>query len=260
MTALQFLGTFQIGNGAAARCAGIGESGRECAAFLFQHPNRFFDRSELVEKFWSSEDTVGAKAALNSVASRLRRTLAASKGLQVEIRADKWSVGAYCEATDVTDTARLERIYHSLKNDGVDFAQATCELSDLYRGNFLPGHTSQWTHIERERLQALFVRSALRITDHLMRSGALDDAIDICRLVLTHDPLREAVHRRIMLIRAIKGESTKLRQHFANLQAFVKVECEADPGVRTQRLFAALCASAKTVDLQSLVAEELKQG
>lgn len=257
MQVIQLLGTFQVGRGATARCAGIGEIGRECAAHFFQNLNRMFDRTDLVEKFWATDDPFSGKAALNSVLSRLRRTLHATQGLEIEVRSDKWSVGVFTEAKDTSDTAILAQIYRDLKRGDVDVEVAGQSLQRLYRGNFLPGHSSSWTMIERERLQAMFVRSALRVTDHLMRKADYDESIDHCRFILTHDPLREAVHRRIMLIRAIKGENSKLRRDFARLVEFAKVECDATPFERTQGLYAALCANPSLPELEALIAQEL---
>ncbi len=257
MQLVQFFGAFKIGAGPFGRCAGIGETGRECAAYLFQNKNRMFDRNDLVEKFWAFEDPVSAKSNLVSMSSRLRRTLNATRGLETELCSDKWSLGVYSRGALNSDTEELEQIYGQLTTGEGDTRAVSQRLADLYCGSFLPGHSSRWTMIERERLQSIFVRAALLVIDRLMRKGAFEEAIDNCRLVLVHDPLREAVHRRIMLIRAIKGENAKLRQHYARLQDFVMAECDAQPDDRTQTLLAGLCRGPTRSELEVLIAEEL---
>ena len=260
MQCIKFLGAFQIGTGTSARCAGIGEAGRECVAFLIQNSNRMFERTHLVDKFWFREERIIAKSALNSVASRLRKALNSTKKLEIELRSDKWSLGVFLQEESLTDTSVLESIYRRLKSGNGEARKLSSRLADVYRGDFLPGHGNRWTIIERERLQAIFVRSALCVTDHLIEEGAHEEAIDNCRLILSHDPLRESVHRRVLILKALNGESTKVRQHYKNLVEFIREECDAAPDIRTQNLYKSLCSRPTRQQLNYIAASELSTG
>lgn len=254
---IRFLGTFCVGSGNAARCSGIGEAGRECVGFLFQNRNQTFDRLELVERFWTYSNLADAKAGLNSMTSRLRVALRQMIGSGVTMESDNWSLGVYCDKPEIVDSARLEKVYDEIRQRSCDVEAVGYRLRDLYQGNFLPGLQGQWAMVERERLQSLFVRTALVVTDHMIRAKEYEIAIDNCRFILTQDPLREAVHRRIMMLRAITGEQAKMRQHFASFEGFVRTACDAAPDKRTRMLFDELCAQPGLQDLEQLVKREL---
>lgn len=258
MSAVAFLGTFSVGPGNAARCAGIGSVGRECVAYLFQNANRLFDRDDLIDRFWTSDAAASSRAALNSTTSRLRRCLKQPSLLQrVFLKSDKWSLGVFFDDPDLTDTGRLEEIYRTLRAGEGDVGTLSDELARLYRGDFLPGHSNRWTLIERERMLSLYVRSVLITTDRFFRKGAHREAADSCREILKHDPLRESVHRRLMLLHALNGEGGRLRRHFRRFEQFLRLECSASPTRRTQELFGALCKDPLLADLESLLEQEV---
>ncbi len=246
-----------MGSGAAARCAGIGEAGRECAGFLFQNPNQLFDRADLAERFWSSNSFVDAKAAISSMTSRVRAALRQMKNPDIHIKSDKWSLGVFYEDSKFVDTANLERIYSQVQKGIFDLGSLECCLGSLYRGKFLPGLQGHWAVIERERLQSMFVRTALMAIDHFIDQRNYQTALDTCRYVLSHDPLRETVHRRVMILMAISGENARMRQHYANLEAFVITACDAQPDKRTRELFDDLCTQPSRPYLDQLVEREL---
>lgn len=257
MAHISFLGTFRIGSSSSARCPGIGSVGRECVAFLFQNPNHFFDRDDIIDRFWWHEERDGGKSALNLTASRLRRALKPMSSSKIELKADKWSLGVFQTRLGNSDTEELEEIYDKLQRKEGGVRDHYRRLSILYRGDFLPGHSGQWTLIERERLLSLFVRSGLLISDQLLSEGAYSEATDCCRTILIHDPLRESVHRRMMLLRALRGEGSAMRRHFFQFQDYVRVECSATPTGRTLKLYSALCQEPTQNELNAIIKHEL---
>ena len=257
MPLLKFLGTYKIGSGATSRCPGIGGAGRQCVAFLFQNPNHYFDRDELVDRFWYSEDCTGAKSLLNSTASRLRQALKPNEMRDIELRSDKWSMGIYMSDPTLTDTGGLAEVYRSLLSNDGDVRRQFQNATDLYRGDFLPGYTNHWTLIERERMLGLYVRTILLITDRLFQEGAHAEAVEGCRNILEHDRLRESALRRMMLLWALRGEGVKMRQYFRKFCSQVREECDAAPTRRTQSLYEALCRDPTAQDFDDIIAQEL---
>lgn len=241
MPGAKFLGTFQIGAGQYSRCPGIGGVGRECVSYLFQNANRFLDRDDIIDKFWERDDRSDGKSALNSTTSRLRRALTAPGLPNIEMLSDKWSLGIFMDTPDASDTAILADIYRQLKAGQGDVREHYRKLVAIYNGEFIPGHVNRWTIFERERLLGLFVRSCLLIVDQLIQEGEYSHAAEGCRIILVHDPLRESVHRRLLLLHALRGEGQKIRQHFERFENFVWAECHAKPTRRTRSLYDALC-------------------
>jgi len=256
MPGVQFLGTFKVGADRAGRCPGIGPAGRETVAYLFHNANRLLDRDEIIDRFWVLDDLGDAKSALNSTTSRLRRALSHPDISRVELRSDKWSLGVFVQDNDVSDVALLAEIYRQLKIGEGDVRRHYDQIIQLYRGEYMPGHANRWTLLERERLQGLFVRSTLLITDQFMKDGALDDAADGCRSILTHDLLRESVHRRLLLLHALRGEGQKIRQHYKRLENLLWAECKSKPTHRTRSLFEALCEDPSPQALETIFAAD----
>ncbi|QFT32206.1 Bacterial transcriptional activator domain protein [Labrenzia sp. THAF82] len=257
MNDVSFLGTFRVGTGSNARCAGSGVAGRETIAYLFQNPNHMFDREVITQRFWSDEDRENSKPALNNVASRLRRALEKSKIKSVVLRADKWSIGIYLEDEELTDTRALSLALRQLQLGEGDPQELYRRIQDLYRGEFLPGHSNCWTMIERERMLSIYVRAMLLVTERLFREKAYNEATDCCRAILAHDPLRESVHRRLMLLQVLRGEGGKMCQHYSNFKNTLRAECCAAPTWRTQSLFAVLSKEPSRSQLESIVNGEI---
>ncbi len=250
---IRFLGTFSIGRGGSASlCPGIGGPGRECVAHLFQNPDRQFDRDLLIERIWSRSGTIDPRGALNSTLSRLRAALRLA-GPQAEdcLESDKWSVRLAADPGFDVDSLALGR----LARRGAGAEEAIAQAWQIYAGNFLPGCTGFWAVTERERLLSLYVATLLRACGQLAGEGRLQMAIACCRTILLHDPLRERVHRRLMLLHAASREPHLSRRHFEEFRRFLRDSCDTDPLPETCELAALLAGGNRAAAAAAFDAE-----
>lgn len=254
MINIRFLGTFAIGDGTPrARCPGIGGPGRECVAHLFQNPGQYFDRDLLIDRFWS-HGSADPRGALNTTLSRLRAALReAGSRLEQCLETDKWGVRLAADPGYDVDCLRLGK---ATGPDAVDPGVAATETGRLYGGNFLPGCTGVWAVLERERLLSLYVGAMFRACDRLAMAGRYGESLDCCRAILTHDPLRERVHRRAMLLFAAQGDAHLAVRHYDDFRRFLRDACDADPLPETRELAGRLAAHPGAAALEAAMADE----
>jgi LuxR family transcriptional regulator, maltose regulon positive regulatory protein len=76
----------------------------------------------------------------------------------------------------------------------------------LYGDNYLPDALYEdWAGGERERLLALYLRAADALAATLVERGRYDEALDVCRRILAHDPCWEQAYRLMMRAYARQG-------------------------------------------------------
>lgn len=257
MLGARFLGSFTVGTGQSKRCSGIGPVGRECISYLFSKPDYIIDRNNIISKFWPNNSIEDARASLNLTISKLRSALRSNENDEsAEIFSDKWSVGITSAKNFQTDVRSLENFYKKISAPSEEWHLLRGPIRDVYMGDFLPGNMGTWAYYERERLRGIFVRSLILVTDRLIEEHNFDEAVDCCRSILIHDPLREAAHRRLMVLHALRGEMGKATDQIIHLRSFLKRECEAAPTSRTLDLIAVLHQGPTYQDLVDIIKQE----
>jgi DNA-binding SARP family transcriptional activator len=200
-------------------------------------------REVLIERFWPETDPEKGRSNLSSALSRLRRALeAVDPGI---ITFDAYGQAGIANPALVWFDANAFRaaVRPALASRGRLNDTAAAELCNglaLYRGELLDGFFDEWVLAEREHLRALYIRGQLRLLDHFSAAEELDDAIECGREVLRLDPLRESVHRRMMVLFAGNGEPAAARRQYDRLVRLLREELGVAPAPETLVVYKSL--------------------
>lgn len=264
MLSVRMFGGFTIAVDGARIADELGPSGRGLSGYLFEFPGRVHRRERLAEQFWGRLEPERARAALNTALWRCRRLLALdpksengrnlrTTGSEVVLEPAPW--------LDI-DTHRFGTAVKNLLKTG-DSLNATY-LNELeaavesYAGPFLDGEDGEWILEERERLHSLYVRAMIE----LMRSFALlnryEEAIAAGRRILSSDPFRESVHRKLLLLLVLNGQrGAALRQH-EQWSALLRQELGIGPMPETTQLIAEIRSGHAFDQLDALLAHHFR--
>jgi DNA-binding SARP family transcriptional activator len=197
-------------------------------------------REVLIERFWPETDQDKGRSNLSSALLRLRRALAPADPQIITL--DAYGQAGIADSAPVWFDSNAFRtsVRPALASRGRLQANAAAELCgglELYRGELLDGFFDDWVLAEREDLRALYIRGQLRLLDHFSAGEELEDAIECGRQVLRLDPLRESVHRRMMMLFAANGEPAAARRQYHRLVQLLKEELGVAPAPETLAVY-----------------------
>ncbi|GAC1349171.1 MAG: hypothetical protein NVSMB27_19780 [Ktedonobacteraceae bacterium] len=127
----------------------------------------------------------------------------------------------------------------------------------LYRGNFLDGFSlpdasdfEDWLLLQRETWH----RRANTVFDRLSQlqaeGGELENALDTTTRWVTHDPLNEVAHARLIQLHYALGDRAAALQAYENCRTILERELNAEPAPGTMALADSIRAQAPTVHEQ----------
>jgi DNA-binding SARP family transcriptional activator len=111
---------------------------------------------------------------------------------------------------------------------------------DHYNGIYMPDTDDSWAYIERERLQQIYVETALLLAQLTFQTGVIDTALQWCQRVLYEDPCLEDAHRLAMRIYAATGNRAGVARQYLLCQKALQEEIDAPPSAQTEELYAQL--------------------
>jgi len=234
---VQLLGRFDLR-------AGAGESvkvptGKVCAliAALALAPNHRQFREVLLTLLWGDYPEQQARGSLRFALAVLRKALARAEFLS--LRASKDAV--WLEAPDFhVDAVEFEIL--AKKNNPADLQKAI----DLYRGDFLEGFTvrceqfEEWVRAHRTRLRDLFEDALAKLLIHAQASGQDELSIQIAHKLLTLDPLREDIHRILIVNHLRHGRRGAALKQYERCAELLRDELNTRPDAETSRLIEGL--------------------
>ncbi|MFN2189369.1 MAG: BTAD domain-containing putative transcriptional regulator, partial [Candidatus Promineifilaceae bacterium] len=238
----------------------------ELLAFLLSNQQREHTREQLIEILWPEFTLSNGRASLSTALWRMN-TVFRSMGLPP----DRY-VNSSRDWISLTPT-------HPFKIDSVEFEtfvdQAEQEQERekrlvllgqavrVYKGVFCEGIYSEWCLIERERLERryLWARGVL-MADEINR-GAYEKAILHGEAIIDADPLREEVHRALMLCYWKMGNSARAMRQFQICANLLQEELGIYPLPETISLYGEIVESrlGAAVDLsdQSAYGQQIQK-
>ncbi len=109
---------------------------------------------------------------------------------------------------------------------------------ELYQGDFLPGCLYEdWAAAERERLLALFLTTAERLTRLLAALAEWEQCLSICRLILARDNCWEEAYRLMMLALWKQGNRAAAIRTYEKCSAILAEELGIEPMPQTIKLY-----------------------
>ncbi len=251
---VQTLGGFRVWRGEAEVAAR--EWQRDKARQLFQllitERSRWLQRDEITERLWPDLSPDAAvrdfKVALNALNKAIEPHRTADAPFAFVVRdgstyrlrpeADLWldadAFRAACEEG-------LRLLAAGEAEAGL--AQLRAGLA-LYRGDYLPDALYEdWSSEERERLLALYLRTADRLAGELIRRGAYDEGLQLCEAILSKDICWERAYRLMMTAYAAMGNCGQAFKTYSRCVDALRAELDVPPSAQTTALYRQLCGA-----------------
>ncbi len=111
----------------------------------------------------------------------------------------------------------------------------------LYKSEFMgDGLSGDWCLALRERLAQQYERALLALGHAYCATGAYDQAADIYRRAIAHEPYLEAAYRELMHALAALGERAQALRVYTDLTKLMQKEFNSPPSHETQAIYEAL--------------------
>ncbi|HYZ29531.1 MAG TPA: AAA family ATPase [Thermoleophilaceae bacterium] len=221
-----------------AGCIWQRRSAKRLTKLLATHPRHALHREQILEILWPD---VELESGLNSLGKAI---YAARRALEPELLARGNS--AYLTLSDgmlalntefvEIDADHFQRLGESALRTG-DVAAYEAALA-AYGGELLPeDRYEDWCSERRDFLAELHIRLLLGLAHAHEERGSLNAATDRLREILQHDPIREDVHRRLMVLYAQMGMRDQAVRQFHLCEGALRRELDLEPESATTTLF-----------------------
>jgi DNA-binding SARP family transcriptional activator len=212
------------------------------ASFLFAYSGRRHRRERLADLFWPNLDAKRARGALNSAVWRLRKLLAAEPdvdGENLQIVGSEMILNR-SPSIDidvlVLEEAAAIALKQSTASNGLDTLRQITAMLNRYEGPFLDGDDGDWILEERERLHALFVRTATLVVRRLGAAGLHHEAIGLARRALQFDPYREELVRMLMILLVLNERRGEAIQYYQTWSGSLRSALDIAPLPATRKV------------------------
>jgi DNA-binding SARP family transcriptional activator len=204
---------------------------------LATDPRHTLHREQILDILWPEVDV---KSAVNSFGKALH---AARRALEPELLPRASS--AYLRLTDSMVALDTEHVlidadhFQALAESALRQEDVTAYESALaaYGGELLPeDRYEDWCAERRDFLAELRIRLLAGLAEALERRGAYGASADRLRELLQHDPTREDVHRRLMVLYASEGARDQAMRQFHICQDVLRRELDLVPEKATMAL------------------------
>ncbi len=221
---LRTLGAFEASLGGRAIPAQAWDTRKPMLVLAYLGDGRPVSPERACDDLWP--DTNGARQALQSTLSRLRRTfrrVEAPDPVQLE-------GGLYRLDPDLRtrmDASECERL--SSQARGGEALAPLEELRRLYRGDFLPGFSEDWVLHRRVALNRLYLEAMACLAERLVSAGRGPEAATLYLELLGGDPLWEAGNRGLLEHYRVSGQRDEAVRHYHRYVALLKKEMDLGP-------------------------------
>ncbi len=229
---------------------------REKARRLFQvlltYRRGMLDRDQILEMLWPDQDPETARRDFKVALSTLCKVLEPDRPEGIPsayIVRDGSRYGLRPGADLWLDVEELEALIAGgdrlLERDPEGALECYRKALTLYRGDYLEDCLYEdWCSEERERLVALYLRTADRVAELLAQRAAWEDVLTLCQEVLTRDPCWESAYRWMMLAYARTGRRAQAARVYTRCVQRLRDELQVEPSPATVQLYEAICQSS----------------
>ena len=229
-------------------------------AYLLLFRHRVHPREVLAGLFWGDHSEERARSCLSTALWRIRRALEPGqipKGTYL-LTTPTGEVGFNRESDYWLDVAEFEESASRCLAQSVqsrDFVDV-CDIENipiLYTGELLEGFYDDWALRERERLRSLYLKSLSHLMLYHRHHGNYEQSLAYGQTILSHDPLREGIHREVMRLYLESGQRAMAIRQYENCSEILKTELGIPPMEETQALYREILNPARSDRSQSVM-------
>lgn len=229
----------------------IAASCRPVLGYVLTHRQRRVSKAELAETLWSDRNGEQARHCLSTALWRLKKSTHARASLLTFDGADhvsfNWQAPVWVDA--VAMELRLAPLLKCKPEALGDEALRRLEHGvRLYRGEFLAGMDYEWARLERQRLRDLYCDGLYQLMLGHAAAQAWNDVLTWGRRLSREEPLREDVHRMLMLANLRTGNRASALRQYRECERVLGDDLGIEPMAETQALHRQLLAPCDAGD------------
>jgi len=233
-------------------------------AYMIYHRDRMIPQEELVEVLWGSfPKTTNPVSALKTTFHRVRGLLDQlwpSAGHQLILRQE----GGYVwngEIPVTVDVDTFEKLCRSDCGDESEWEKTLLKALKLYQGDFLDRLSSEtWIVPVSTYFHNLYIDAALKVLPLLMGDGRFQQAEELCRTVLSFEPLHEGIYRYMMRAMMEQGDAKAAVAAYEELSKQLFTEFGVMPEEETRAVARAAARPANEIPMQmEAVCDQLRE-
>ena len=213
---------------------------KELLAFLLVNPFVKHTRLKLISLLWPEISEKTGRGRLNTELWRLRTLFRQIDILPEEILyTDRECLTFSPSKAVLIDCDQFELlIKQAVKMPDIETKEMTFNKAvGLYKGDFCEDVFSDWCIIKRERLARTYLNVFGQLMHYAIERKAYQDAIAYGETILNSDPLREEVHRALMLCYIKLGSFPDVVRQFQLCSQILQDELRVVPLPETVALF-----------------------
>jgi predicted ATPase/Tfp pilus assembly protein PilF len=212
---------------------------------LLTEPGRVFSYDQLTDFLLSGSNPGRARRNLQSLASRLRRTLEPDCGRAADSTFILRQGEGYCFNTKAPYSLDTETLRDLVEQGDrliemkrwVDALDRCQKAVDLYAGDYAPGCPyEEWTLASRERCKTLYLRALGHLAECQAKTGSLDTAIHTCQRIIDSQPWNESAYRQKMYIHYCAGDHGEAAETYRICVQALAEHLDVEPAQDTQQL------------------------
>lgn len=196
-------------------------------------------REEIADTLWSGADPDKAFRNLNTNLYYIRKALGEDKERPVlvtgghnEIRIEE--NGLFCDLYEV------ERLLRRIKLHPANSEHLWKQVEELYAGPLLRGKPYEWAFAKGRQLEREYAELMELTARGYLRQKRFHQALRFFNGVLKMDPLREDIHREVILLYAGMGRKNEASRHYRDMENTLRQDWGIAPQLRWQDILSEL--------------------
>ncbi|MCS7002222.1 MAG: bacterial transcriptional activator domain-containing protein, partial [Dehalococcoidia bacterium] len=240
---IQMLGVFRVWRGATEiqPREWRREKARQLLHVLLTYRGRWLHREQICHWLWPNAPAGAAETqfkvtlnALNAALEPRRPPRVAPFFIRRQGLAYRFAPSSGC----LIDVDEFELRVATANHADPAFALRNGQIAvQLYQGDYLAESLyDPWTQEERDRLLARFLQTATNLANRYLELGNLQQASQICEIVLRRDRCYEEAYQTLMRVHARAGSRAQALRAYARCVRALREDLNVDPLPETVRL------------------------
>lgn len=225
----------------------------ELLSYLLVNPAQRHAREKMVALFWPDCSAQQGRARLSTTLWRLRNVFS-----QLELAAEDFLL---CERDWVSwqpsrpftlDITQFnDQLLAARSTDQPQAQTAALETAvSLYHGEFCEGLYTDWCLIERERYARAYLSALGQLMQNAISTHAYPKAIALGQAILAQDPLREEVHRALIICYGRNNQPAQAVKQFQLCASLLQTELGIMPMPETIAAFQQILSEGVVVVIE----------